>query len=188
MASIILTPYDLQIITRWIRVKTKDAMKECKEDSDESIEKRTPGGFTVSYDLQWNDDEEQEVWCYVTIPRRRGAALRIFQQKLDTAHNADPKVAERMIENIISELKSKTFKFCNMPNCYSLAVENDQCVDCYVHDWHRGEECCICKEDDGHWVSMNCDHIIHYNCFHAMDSKKCPLCRAPATLIKDVKF
>lgn len=179
MASATMTPYDLSVITRWLKVKAKDAMKECKMDEDGVISKRTPSDFVVSYELQWNDDDEQELWCwvYVLLAEKKNC---LFRQKFDTV--------EGMIEDIISELKGKTYKCCKMSNCSKVAVEDDQCENCYVHDWHRGEECCICKEDNGHWISIACGHIIHKACFQAMTNNKCPLCRAPSSYTKEVNF
>ena len=179
MTSATLTAYDLSIITRWVRVKARDAMKECKEDEDGEISKGAQGDFLVSYELLWNDDDEQELWCMVYV-LFAGKKSRIFRQKFDTV--------EGMVEDIISELKGRTYKCCKMSNCGKLAVEDDQCEDCYVHDWYRGEECCVCKEDNGHWISMTCGHIIHKACFYSMVNNKCPLCRAPSSYTKGVNF
>ena len=179
MASASMTPYELSIITRWVKVNAKDAMKDCKMNEDGEISKRTPGDFEVSYELQWNDDDEQEVWCWV-YTHFTGRKNCLFRQKFYTA--------EKMIEDLIAELKGKTYKHCKMPNCWRIAAEDDQCEDCYVHDWHRGENCCVCLEDGGHWVSMDCEHIIHRVCFLSMTEMKCPLCRAPTSSPKDVKF
>ena len=185
MTSATVTLYDLSIITRWIKIKAKDAMKECKEIYEESgeggeISKRTQGDFVVSYELSWDENEEEQelwVWVYTILSRQKRC---IFRERFSTV--------EKMTSSIISELTGKTYKCCRMAHCNSLAVEDDQCEDCYVHDWNRGEECCICKEDNGHWVGMACDHLIHKACFQAMGSSKCPLCRAPSVSTKEVNF
>lgn len=179
MASVTMTPYDLSIITRWVKVNAKDAIKECKMTADGEITKHTPGDFVVSYELLWNDDDEQELWCWICV-LLAGKRNCLFRQKFVTV--------EGMIEDITSELKGKTYKCCKMSNCGNLVVEDDQCEDCYVHDWYRGEECCVCKEDNGHWVRMECGHIIHKACFSSMVNSKCPLCRAPSSSLKEIKF
>lgn len=183
MTSATVTLYDLSIITRWVKIKAKDAVKECRlqDECIKEISKRTQGDFVVSYELCWDEEEEEEeeLWCWVYV-LLAGRKHCIFRKKFDTV--------EKMNENITSELTGKTYKCCKMSNCGELAVEDDQCEDCYVHDWTRGEECCICKEDNGHWVGMACGHLIHKACFQAMGSRKCPLCRAPSVSTKEVNF
>jgi len=62
------------------------------------------------------------------------------------------------------------------------AKSNGKCNNCYIYGFERGEECSICKEDDGKpWIKTSCGHFFHELCWsHVIPIhhiKKCPLCR-----------
>ena len=72
-------------------------------------------------------------------------------------------------ENIVIDL----CKFCDSP-----AKKNNLCKKCYLYHYIRGEDCCICFEDDGMWIKLTeCGHYIHNICFKRIGNNKCPLCR-----------
>lgn len=68
-----------------------------------------------------------------------------------------------------------------------LESENGKCNNCYIYGMIRGEECAICKEDDGKpWVKTSCGHYFHDSCWYHIeenidDIRKCPLCRSEQT-------
>lgn len=65
-----------------------------------------------------------------------------------------------------------------------LASENGKCDNCYIYGFIRGEECAICKEDDGKpWLKTSCGHYFHDSCWYGiqeneMQIRKCPMCRS----------
>ena len=71
-------------------------------------------------------------------------------------------------------------------HCGRRATMNGACDECYIHSYVRSEEeggdCCVCHENDGRWVKLDCGHILHNHCFfeikvEAEQKRKCPLCR-----------
>jgi hypothetical protein len=73
-----------------------------------------------------------------------------------------------------------------------LEIENGKCNNCYIYGMVRGEECSICKEDDGKpWLKTSCGHHFHDTCWYKIseneyEERKCPLCRSVQTN-KDIK-
>ena len=65
----------------------------------------------------------------------------------------------------------------------SYHPESYECDNCYVYGFIRGEECSICKEDDGKpWIKTSCEHHFHDACWYKINQvepgvRKCPLCR-----------
>lgn len=59
-----------------------------------------------------------------------------------------------------------------------------ECDNCYIYGFVRGEECPICKEDDGKpWLKTSCEHHFHDMCWYRIHEvapgvRKCPLCRS----------
>ena len=41
--------------------------------------------------------------------------------------------------------------------------------------------CCICLEEGGDYIKLNCNHKVHKECFKKLIhySKTCPMCRGP---------
>ncbi len=62
--------------------------------------------------------------------------------------------------------------------------EEATCDNCYIYGFVRGEECSICKDDDGKpWLKTSCDHHFHDMCWYRIREsepgvRKCPLCRS----------
>ena len=65
-----------------------------------------------------------------------------------------------------------------------LESDNGKCDNCYIYGFKRGEECAICKEDDGKpWLKTSCGHYFHDSCWYGIEEnemqvRKCPLCRS----------
>jgi len=66
----------------------------------------------------------------------------------------------------------------------SYHPESYECDNCYIYGFIRGEECSICKEDDGKpWIKTSCGHHFHDACWYKINQveqgvRKCPLCRS----------
>lgn len=65
-----------------------------------------------------------------------------------------------------------------------LTSESGKCNNCYIYGMIRGEECAICKEDDGKpWIKTSCEHYFHDMCWYRIHSdyyhdRRCPMCRS----------
>ena len=76
-------------------------------------------------------------------------------------------------------------EICQSPPC-SNPDQYDRCEDCYIYSYIRKEEeggdCCVCMQNDGVWVKLECNHIIHKSCWNKILKGRCmnlcPLCRA----------
>jgi hypothetical protein len=87
----------------------------------------------------------------------------------------------------------REIQFCP---CENLAKKDGLCELCYIHNYERKEEeggdCCVCKENSGRWVQLECNHILHYHCarnIRCIGLLKCPMCRVVSNehlgLLKD---
>ena len=67
---------------------------------------------------------------------------------------------------------------------HQLESERGKCNNCYIYGFVRGEDCSICKEDDGKpWIKTSCGHCFHDMCWSGIPktdqhTRKCPLCRS----------
>jgi hypothetical protein len=65
--------------------------------------------------------------------------------------------------------------------CGKEVARGGLCKDCFIHAYERTEEeggdCCVCHENNGRWVKLECGHILHKHCWSKIVGSKCPLCR-----------
>lgn len=106
------------------------------------------------------------------------------------ATEIDSDVAEKMVEDkrvkeyfteTLKELINKEFIMCKCGNLSKEEYDN-KCGVCYIESYKRGEDCCVCLEDDYRWIKLlPCNHILHLHCWRKIRGNKCPLCRSKMT-------
>jgi hypothetical protein len=86
---------------------------------------------------------------------------------------------------IISQIKLEY----NICQCREVSTKGVWCDECYIYRYTRSEDeggmCCVCHENEGVWVRLDCKHEIHRHCCKLIQEvrqpsgyyKKCPLCR-----------
>ena len=182
------------------------------DDGDGSLMKHKIGAFIVEYQvfLPMHDDECDEDGmvtddgCGCCPAYEFNVNIKLYNQTLEDVYLSDymfglhrsdlndpngnmlPKILEW-----IDKLPS-TFEVCR---CAKMVARKDGwCNDCYIYRYTRSEEeggdCCVCMENEGKWIKLSCNHVIHEQCYNKIryigttssdppTPLLCPLCRQP---------
>jgi hypothetical protein len=150
-----------------------ERLDEIKEKHNQDIEMMDPltkqwfKGFSCEICLEWDFDDEEEI-DHETIRMVVSINYKDFQLGSRIVTDSDEK------EWVESLVKTYTLCRCSM----KVAVKDGLCGRCYPYVYKQGEECCICREDEGLWIQLDvCKHIIHLDCWDKVEGLKCPLCR-----------
>ena len=87
---------------------------------------------------------------------------------------------EEMESEIIfmQKFDNKEYKKCKIMYCEKVAFKNGLCENDYIFDCkNKKDDCCICRENNGAWIKLNCGHVLHKECnFYNGSKEGCPLC------------
>jgi hypothetical protein len=82
-----------------------------------------------------------------------------------------------------SDFYIKKYSMCE---CEEYLSELDgYCADCYPYVITQEDNCCVCYENEGIWIKLSCDHILHKICWKKTIGTKCPLCRKQESISID---
>jgi hypothetical protein len=163
--------------TRYLEIakpKTMERLDEIKKMHNQDIEMMDSPltsqwfkGFRCDIHLEWEFDDEEEI-DHETMRILVSIKYKDFQLGSRIVTDSDEK---EWVESLV-----KTYTLCG---CSKKVAEKDGwCKSCYPYVYKQGEECCICKEDEGVWIQLDvCKHIIHLGCWEKVEGLKCPLCR-----------
>ena len=108
-----------------------------------------------------------------------------------TIQDPEASVLPKILE-WVDQLPS-TYQICPCTKHVACTDGEGWCDQCYVHRYIRtedeGGDCCVCMENEGVWIKLSCDHILHGHCYESIPEiswlkRDCPLCRQPVTSIK----
>jgi hypothetical protein len=207
METISLSKRGFTVLKRWMDVKFDSSLERAKtaqDDSDGEINSHRFGkNWKIEYDYvlphhQYGcDDGDRQLLYGDTCDKCRYDKMDFIVSLLYTdsgKHCWEPMAVKTFPIDTVSkemlltwlywvEQNKNEWSFCR---CGTLATMNGTCDSCYIHGYVRSEEkggdCCVCHENDGRWVKLQCGHILHRHCFIKIGvegtKRKCPLCRA----------
>jgi len=73
------------------------------------------------------------------------------------------------------DLYIKQYRMCECQK--NLVNQEGYCDNCYPYVITQDENCCVCHENEGVWIKLDCNHLIHLGCWKKMIGYSCPLCR-----------
>lgn len=119
-------------------------------------------------------NRNREFTLSIRYRSNKEVCLRHYDFRIeDTTMSMVPKILQW-----IDELPS-TYELCRCKG--TLALRDGWCHACYLYRYTRTEEeggdCCVCLENEGRWIKLSCNHIIHGSCYTSINDRKCPLCR-----------
>lgn len=206
METISLSKRGYTVFKRWVETKYEKALQTAKEATEDVYDGH---GEIFQYNKNWrlelnyccayhedgcpNEGEYVEgeecgycdpnplMFCVELNYRGNSTDWKCFEQMSWIAKT----IKIEMILSWLDSLEEKKNKWLQC-RCGHLATMNGACDKCYIHSYVRTEEeggdCCVCAENDGRWVKLECGHILHNHCFfkiiqEADERRKCPLCR-----------
>jgi Zinc finger, C3HC4 type (RING finger) len=180
--SIIFSERDIEVALRWSEVHAKKLFNHLYEDIALAPEYRYyyENKIAVKITTLKNDyrdeDTRVKVSCFL-YPYESDSFFSIV------LHHTSQIISLR--ELFIPHIGIKQICPCGrLGKTHLLESENGKCNNCYIYGFVRGEECSICKEDDGKpWLQTSCNHYFHDVCWYNISIyrnyvRKCPLCRS----------
>jgi hypothetical protein len=143
---------------------------------DESCELVDEGYIPFGGTCEHCKENEEKWWMGLYL--NSNGARRLIERKTISARG------EQTEDRYLSALAwvvglPKEWKICLCGG--EKAIRGDFCRTCYLHSYKRTEEeggdCCVCHENNGRWVKLECGHILHSYCWGKVVGKNCPLCR-----------
>jgi hypothetical protein len=212
METVSLSTRGYTVLKRWIEAKFDSTIERAKEATDDVLSEinlifNRKWKIELAYSLPYHEDgcenENEERLHYGDTCDKCEIDEMVFVINLRYNHEGSFGYSSTLLEHkrfsfdhVEKEMllrwlggveKKNKWTFCR---CGQLATMNEACESCYIHSYVRSEEeggdCCICHENDGRWVKLQCGHILHRHCFLKIgrgDLQKCPLCRQQSSLI-----
>lgn len=167
--------------------------KKSENDGENIVTVRIGSFFSVAYDvyIPYHDDD-----CEFSGETGFADECDCENVRTYTASLHYKRTELSAYEFMQQDAKSKLFDWINsiadsyqVCNCGCELVKRDGlCTMCYILSYERSEEeggaCCVCLENNGRWVKLNCNHIMHKTCYRNLVKSECPLCRHPHHLCK----
>lgn len=166
----------------------------CNDNNDENIVTIRVGNFLVKYDIyipyhseecEHENETSETDECGCNTTREYTAYLsynlreshgRVNLNEYEFTKDTDKSKLFEWIDTI-----PDTYQICNCGN--ELVKRDGWCTMCYIYRYERTEEeggnCCVCLENEGRWIKLKCNHILHKSCFLNLTKLTCPLCREP---------
>jgi hypothetical protein len=206
----VFTQFCFNAITKWIKIKSNNIIKNYTPDELAQWEIDEQYGsyfhyfrinnFQVKLSINLhNDDEEVEfkdIDLIIILNDNYIYQTTIIKCDDNKKLYIIPDYDEKIINNI-ANLINKKFINCKQSNCKNLVSndcdQNGFCDDCWIHDYHRGDVCGICQEDDGYWIKTSCNHYFHKCCYYKYSISLqigkilCPLCKTIGDFDKKIE-
>jgi hypothetical protein len=195
----VFTQFCFNAITKWIKIKSNNIIKNYTPDELSNIchiDEQYGSYFhyfkinnfevKLSINLNYDNEEVEFKDIDLSIILNDNDIYETTFIKCDDNKKLYiiPDYDENIINNI-ANLINKKFINCKQSNCNNLVSndcdQNGFCDNCWIHDYHRGDICGICQEDDGYWIKTTCNHYFHKCCYFEYTikgKKECPLCKS----------
>jgi len=216
MTTFDFTPRHAMFVKKFIEAYgddfKKDFNEKCKMTSDKFYEKEIDSNddcifkirhfdslnirIVINFEIiyHWTDDEDENKIDMGTLEPVINVFYKDFRNSIDQrlalrcAFNEDGDWTEYdWVDSLI-----KTYTMCS---CGTQLIEiKGFCKDCYIWTTEQEDDCCCCRENEGVWIKLQCNHLIHYDCWkkiketksqeHSGLCRKCPLCRGETEVNK----
>lgn len=186
MATITLSARDIEVALRWTEVHAFKLFDYLYEDAllnttTEYVYEHDYISVLIYVMKKYDNDVDTRIRVCVYVPPYR-------HDKLFSTILLYPHQISSLRSLFLPHIGVKSICACGrLGKPHLLASEHATCDNCYIYGFHRGEECSICKEDDGKpWIKTSCGHYFHDMCWYGIiddndKMRKCPLCRSEQT-------
>ena len=162
-------------------VKTPEELKEMDDENEDDeffVDRQHFKGFFLKVKIEFSREECSGEDCeyaegeHPIVPESLNLYCRMHYGNVFLGRR-DINLTTKEKDWVYSFVKKYTLCHCEK----DFAEKDGWCKRCYAYVCEQEEECCVCKENLGVWVELNCKHIMHEYCWNKTIGLNCPLCR-----------
>jgi hypothetical protein len=159
----------VEVFTNAPNLSIDEVEKSIDDGGDWNLQTICFKEFRMSVEIDFTrDDDDNEIQL-----DSLKLAVRIYYKKVRIGHivlKDDFNIFDQEIDKLVKE-----YKICP---CGQLEKKDGWCRYCYPLISTQEDICSICHENEGVWIKLKCNHLVHRPCWYQMENHKCPLCRA----------